>query len=193
MPSPRQRGATLALVLVLLVALSMLGVAGMRGAIDSERIAQATRAQQMALQAAELALHYCEAALLHARTTAAPASASGADQAPGEATAGMRWPDLAGWDHQALGAQTVPLALLQAEGSPAAYRRAPECLVESTKAPAGQPEIHTVTARGFGPDVPASPLTGAPAGAETWVQSQLAWPADGKGEPVRSWRQLLLR
>jgi Tfp pilus assembly protein PilX len=193
-PPGSQRGAVLALVLVLLVALSMMGILSLRGAIASERIAHATRTQALALQAAEIALRHCEAVLLQDRAMAAAARTAPADEPLTRAPPpSPRWSDVAAWDRQAVGAQAVPLALLQADGTHAVFRRAPECLIENTSAPHSPGDIHTVTARGFGPDVPATPLTGAPTGAEAWVQSQIAWPASGAGGPLRSWRQLMVR
>jgi type IV pilus assembly protein PilX len=55
-PSAMQRGASLVVALVMLLATFMLGISATRIAVENERAARGTRDRQMALEAAEAAL-----------------------------------------------------------------------------------------------------------------------------------------
>lgn len=60
----RQRGATLLVVLVMLVAVTLIGIGSIKSATLTEKMAGNLRNQQIVYQAAEQALRYCEQSVL---------------------------------------------------------------------------------------------------------------------------------
>ena len=79
-PIRRQRGATLAVVLILLLVMTLLGVFVLRGTLMEERMTAGTVDRSMAFQAAESALREAEAAI-HAARVAGTAIGYDCDQA----------------------------------------------------------------------------------------------------------------
>ena len=59
-----QRGVTLLIVLIMLTAITLIGIGAIKSATLSERMAGAMRNQQLTYQAAEQALRYCERAVI---------------------------------------------------------------------------------------------------------------------------------
>lgn len=180
-PSSRTRsaehGVVLIIALILLVVISLLAVTSLRNAGSSESVAANVRTTEMATQAADIALRYCESQVLATPTVA------GFTILP--MTTPPQWQNLSAWD-TATTSSTVTFALpasdLNESGLSTTYKRSPECMVECLKAdcmhPSGIPNTtatFVVTARGFGPEVPA--LTGTtrirPIGSEVWLQSHI--------------------
>lgn len=197
----RQRGIVLVVAMVLLAAMSLLAASTLRNAISTESVSGAVRTSETALQAAEIALRYCE------RLALASAAAMGASTATPSALTAPLWQDLANWDGASPKRTVLPLDAVNASGAYRLYRRAPECLAEplvvaSEDEVAGSPvstamsaTVFVITARGFGADVAAPVAPGRPAGTEVWLQSQIEQihTAGPPRPPTRAWRQLFMR
>jgi len=164
-------GIILVVVLIMLVVISLLAATTMRNALSSEGISGNVRLNQLATQAAEAALRYCEdsvAQMVHHTT--------GIVSLPTihDLTAPPKWSVTATWDVSPSVVFVLPLNTVN-DGAAAVYLRPPECLVERL-APAGTAEYSTtfvITARGFGPDVPAAPNGARPEGNEVFLQSTI--------------------
>jgi len=142
-----QRGVTLVVTLIILVAMMLTVSASLRSNTIQERIAGNTRAYQNAFQAAESALRNCEDRILNPPAAGLPTqiistSATG--------TAGERWNTPAWWD-----TNKIIVTLHSSDNTTTA-----ECLIEEVSF--GGSMGYYVTARG---------VTGA---GETFVQSVLA-------------------
>lgn len=197
----RQRGIVLVIALVLLTAISLLAASTLRNAISTESVSGAVRTSETALQAAEIALRYCE------RLALASATAKGGGAAVSAPPAAPLWKDLANWDGASPKRTVLPLDAVNASGAYRLYRRAPECLAEplvvaSEDEVPGSPgtamtsaTVFVITARGFGADVAAPASPGRPIGTEVWLQSQIEQihAAGAARPPTRAWRQLFMR
>lgn len=142
-----QRGVTLVVTLIILVAMMLTVSASLRSNTIQERIAGNTRAYQNAFQAAESALRNCENRILNPPAAGLPTqiistSATG--------TAGERWNTPTWW-----GTNKIIVTLHSSDNTTTA-----ECLIEEVSF--GGSMGYYVTARG---------VTGA---GETFVQSVLA-------------------
>jgi type IV pilus assembly protein PilX len=168
-----QRGVVLIIALVMLIIISMLATVGMRNATSSEAVSGAVRTTEMATQAAEMALRYCEQGAIQVQTGTGtlppadlPAVLTYVDP--------PRWRDMANWDTTSI-AFVVPSTVVNMTSTLLTYKRSPECLVERLPVGLGASVSNTstfvITARGFGPEVAAG--TGRPQGSETWLQSTL--------------------
>lgn len=142
-----QRGVTLVVTLIILVAMMLTVSASLRSNTIQERIAGNTRAYQNAFQAAESALRNCEDRILNPPAAGLPTqiistSATG--------TAGERWKTTTWWD-----TNKISVTLHSSDNTTTAA-----CLIEEVSF--GGSTGYYVTARG---------VTGA---GETFVQSVLA-------------------
>ncbi len=185
-----QRGLSLVIVLVLLAAMSLSAAAVLRQAVGNEKVGSNFRNQALALQSAEAALRYCEQRL------ALPASDPASLQ---DAQLALTTPQAPAWNlasswapARSLAAVTVlPLTALQSAESPNWMARLPECLVEKQMLAAEL--VYVITARGFGPDYSADPVTGqSRSGAVVWLQGTVLM--DRQASNVlqdRAWRRLL--
>ena len=171
-----QRGVVLIVALVLLVIISLLAVTSIRNAGSSESVSSNVRVTELSTQAADIALRYCEAKAYDMRA---------ADITPvGNLN---QWKTLANWDgswsnkDDLFKNSSFVLDPSLVNQSGITYRRPPECMVEE-QIPVVMPndppltsKFYTITARGFGPEVPA--LIGGnrirPVGSEVWLQSTL--------------------
>lgn len=175
-----QQGVVLIVALLILIVISLLTVTSMRNASSSESVAGNTRTTELAAQAADIALRHCEASLLSVMggdspyvTTFVAANILPAAQPP-------QWQDMStqtGWDSSVAPVFVVPLALVNQPGLTFdTYRRSPECMVETVSTVlTGSSVFYVITARGFGPEVPAL-IDGVrirPAGSEVWLQSTI--------------------
>jgi type IV pilus assembly protein PilX len=210
----KPRGVVLVIALVLLTAISLMAASTLRNAISTEHVSGALRTTETALQAAEIALRYCERLAMASITSA---TATGPSASAAASAAPPLWQDLGNWDGASAKHVTLPLDTVNAAGAYGLYRRAPECLAEplvvtaedDVRPPdaspaadsnaAGTPRVFAsvvvVTARGFGTDVPAQPTAGRPQGTEVWLQSQIEQihSAGVARAPTRNWRQLYMR
>ena len=166
-----QRGVVLIMSLIMLVVVSLLAVSTMKSAISSENVSGSVRLHQLAHQAAEMALAYCESTVVKAASGMAVPSDAPAIQ---DFSSTPLWQGGSTvWDSENAAVFTVPLAVVNVNNAP--YKRPPECLVERL-APVGSTlhnDLFAITARGFGPDVGSlvDPAKRRPSGSEVFLQS----------------------
>ena len=173
----RQQGVVLIIALIMLVVVSMLATLSIRSATSTEAVAGNVRTTQLATQSAEIALRYCEDTLATVHKTPGSAPAGWVESSY---SATPYYTDLTtNWDvNPAPKVFVVPLTSVNA-GS-VTFKRPPECLIENVQVLSGTPmntdtsTTYIITARGFGPEVPAADLTRSrPPGSEVWLQSTI--------------------
>ena len=184
----RQRGVVLVIALILLVVISLLAITSMRNAGSSESVAGNVRTTELAIQAAEIALRHCESSVLRIQKNAKGDTTSSEATYPTTFTAANiltaasppHWQDTAGnWDVAPSSAYVVPISFLNQTGMEiVTYLREPECMVEPlpmlTNGTVVSTSSFVITARGFGPEVPATDVSRSrPVGTEVWLQSNI--------------------
>ena len=195
MPRPprrarRQSGVVLAVAMIMLIIVSLLAAIAVRNATSSEGINANVRQTQLATQAAETALRYCEDAAIN---TVNDGTGTFAFTAPGgtaitnlalthiiAAPVGNNTPTSvlpANWDTTTNNGQLIlPLATVNLSGVSTTFARPPECMIERGIPDAANSYLNvlTVTARGFGPEVAAADGSRSrPVGSEVWLQTTL--------------------
>lgn len=181
-----QRGIVLIIALIMLGLISLLAMLSVRNATSTESVAGNVRTTELATQAAELALRHCEASVLAMLSSAAGTPSTYATTFDSNNVLPVaipaKWQDTANWDSEASAAYVLPLKMVNQPGIvPSTYKRPPECMVEPLAVtPPGAGAVvsistsFVITARGFGPEVPAAtPDRRRPVGTEVWVQSQI--------------------
>jgi type IV pilus assembly protein PilX len=178
-PRPAQRGVVLVIALLLLVVISLVTAMNVRNATSSEAVAGNVRTTQLAMQAAEIALRYCEdsvSSIVSGTGTFTTTMALSNIQAY---SATPRWTSTTLWDSSPSVAFVLPTNSVNGSGVSATYARMPECMVENMpKADASgastATKTYVITARGFGPEVDAANATrDRPKGSEVWLQSTI--------------------
>lgn len=171
-PARRQRGVVLIIALIMLVVISLLATFSIRNALSSEGVSGNARTTQLATQAAEIALRYCEDAIVNNMKSGTLLPAGLAVQPAQKPPLGV---DTANWDGTRTGVFVVPSASVNLAS--ATFLRMPECVTEQVPvvnaASNGLTTTSTflITARGFGPEVASG--TARPEGSEVWMQSTL--------------------
>lgn len=165
---PHQRGVTLIIALIVLIIIALTSASVMRSALVSDQVANNTRTQTLAAQAADLALRYCEqqvpACVAPFNCLAAPAAAAPA-----------AWETAGNWfgAGRAASVNVVPASKVNSAGiATALFSNAtlPECIAEHS--PLLGATTYVITARGFSPDYVVNATTGKTvAGSVVWVQS----------------------
>jgi type IV pilus assembly protein PilX len=185
-----QRGIVLVLALVMLVVISLLTALSVRNATSSEAVNSNVRQTQLASQAAETALRYCEEALttfLGAQTatltfTSPPSSTSitiDATYLHEVVTSGTPTSAIAAnWDSNSATnlILVLPTSSVNRSGITSTFIRPPECMVDrlTRDTSANYWKNFAITARGFGPEVAAADASrNRPVGSEVWMQSTL--------------------
>ena len=162
-----QHGVVLIIALILLVVISLLAVSTLHNAASTESVAGSVRTTELATQAADIALRYCENdVLVKVNNSTNPYTAG----------TGEQWKVITIWDTETpTKIYTIPLAVLQLNGISDTYKRPPECMVEQLLTKSTTSSFYLITARGFGPEVPAlaSGTRVRPVGTEVWLQSQI--------------------
>jgi type IV pilus assembly protein PilX len=168
----RERGIVLIIALVMLVVISLLATFSIRAALSNEAISGNVRTTQLASQAAEVALRYCEDAVINNMRNAVALPA-------GVTIQGVQVPPLGvsttNWDATRTGVFVLPSASVNL--GTATFSRMPECVIEQMRVGNAASTAMTttstflVTARGFGPEVAGG--TSRPDGSEVWLQSTL--------------------
>lgn len=194
-PRPLQQGVVLVIALVILVIISLLGAASLRSVNTTEITAGNVRKTEVASQAAEFVLRWCEDQVVKFKNNDGDgddASANDGD-ADGDATTltindysnPPLWDALdpqtkllKNWDGAGTAGKVNLLAtdlLNQANLKYATYKRMPECLVEPAEnALPAAARLFKITARGFGPEVSMVDINRTrPNGAEAWLQSTI--------------------
>jgi type IV pilus assembly protein PilX len=176
----RQSGVVLVIALLMLVAISLVASLSIRNATSSEAVAGSVRTTQLATQAAEVALRYCEKSVVDLvngattfTTTFAPSNILAYSIPP-------QWTNTAVWDSVSAAVFVLPADSVNAANVSTTYSRMPECMVETL--PLGDAtgvttatKSYVITARGFGPEVPADVTRARPkGGSEIWLQSVIA-------------------
>jgi type IV pilus assembly protein PilX len=184
-----QNGIVLVLALIMLVVISLLTALAVRNATSSEAVNSNVRQTQLASQAAETGLRYCEDALINlvaAGTvtysfTSPPSSATVSldasliqDMVTGTPTSMVA----ANWDTPTAGYKilVIPTSSVNRAGITSTFNRPPECIIDrlSPSTSATYSKNFTITARGFGPEVAsADNARSRPVGSEVWMQSSL--------------------
>jgi len=190
LPHRREQGIVLIIALIMLVVVSMLAAMSMRNSSSTESISGAVRSTNLATQAAEIALRYCEESTkaVISGTSSFPATSPTTFTAanvlpPGSPPA---WQNLATWDSASTAAFVLPTASVNQAGLTATFSRPPECMVEPLPTLVSGAVSNTtsfvITARGFGPEVPVADASRSrPVGAEVWLQSTIELASSGGG------------
>lgn len=194
-PHRGQGGVVLIMALIMLVVISMMAVMSVRNASSSEGVNANVRQTQLANQAAETALRYCEDAVLNMvsngtgifNITSPPNSSTVAfdatyvkDYVVGTPTSMVA----SNWDSTTATNKilVLPTSTVNRSGITSTFNRAPECMVERTVPVTVTNTYSTnfiITARGFGPEVAAAASTRSrPTGSEAWLQSSLELKSD---------------
>lgn len=185
----RQAGVVLIIALIMLVIISLLAAASVRNATSSEGINSNVRQTQLATQAAEIALRYCEDAAINlvnsgtaTFTFIAPPATSTSTLAMSHIvtyTAPPATPTAVitgNWDTTSAGPLVLPIASVNLSGTSATFSRPPECMIQRANPAISEPylSVLTITARGFGPEVSAADSSRTrPIGSEAWLQSTI--------------------
>jgi type IV pilus assembly protein PilX len=177
---PAQRGIVLIIALIMLVIISLLAAMSVRNATSSEGVSSNVRASQLASQAAEIALTYCEEAVRESMSGAITLTSIPTIQPM--VTPSAFWQSVGNWDTTTMPSGStgtlvfvIPAASVNVAGS-ATFSRAPECMVERLSPSSSPMYTHNfvVTARGFGPEVTAADSNRSrPQGSEAWMQSTI--------------------
>ncbi len=186
----RQSGVVLIVAMIMLIVVSLLAAIAVRNATSSEGINANLRQTQLATQAAETALRYCEDAAIN---TVNDGTGTFAFTAPGggaianlqmthiiAAPTGNNTPTSAlpaNWDTATANGQLIlPIATVNLTGVSTTFARPPECMIERARPDVAQSylSVLTVTSRGFGPEVAAADSSRTrPVGSEVWLQTTL--------------------
>ena len=172
--SPRRAaaGIVLPIALILLVVITLVGVATMRSAITAEDVTKSVRSNTVAMQAAETALRYCE-------TEAMSASASliiNPIPLDGEP---VLWRTRANWSNAAI-TNILPATLVTSADARQVPVQ-PRCLIETYRLRRGdndrtQRDPFQITAVGYSPDYRTDGNGRIVSGGEVWLQSVLRLP-----------------
>lgn len=166
-----QRGIVLAVALIMLAVIGLGSVTAMRSGIFGNLIAGNLRSNQLAVQAAELALRFCERQAMSdpPTITVQPLPALNTESP-------TLWTLPASWNGAAALATTLPQAVMNSPKSAIRYEQSPQCLVEALELRrtrgAFDETAFLITARGFSPDYSADG-DGAVNGSEVWLQSTI--------------------
>lgn len=184
-----QNGIVLILALIMLVVISLLTALAVRNATSSEAVNSNVRQTQLANQAAETALRYCEDAVINLvaagtatfNFTSPPSSTAIAldasliqDMVTGTPTSMVA----ANWDTTTAAYKilVLPTDSVNRSGITSTFSRPPECMVDrlSPSTTVSYSKNFVITARGFGPEVAAADAgRSRPVGSEVWMQSSL--------------------
>jgi type IV pilus assembly protein PilX len=172
-----QRGVVLVIALLMLVVISLVASLSVRNATSSEAVSGSVRTTQLAMQAAEVALRYCERSvvdIVNSTTTFTTNFAAGNIQ-PYSST--PKWTSTTLWDTTNTAVFVLPATSVNASGISTTFARMPECMVETipeanASGATTATNTYVITARGFGPEVTSAAGT-RPTGSEVWLQSTI--------------------
>lgn len=188
----KQRGVLLIVTMILLLIISGVAAFTIKGSGSSENVANNTRTQALAMQAAEAALRYAETGVLNqnrlenGKPLGSPAHTFAIAAAPTGLPAD--WTTVAKWDGGTSTSTVIKLFTLDGiascptnysttasrEGNFCGlYKRPPECMAQYANL---DKRVVWVTCRGFGPDVVDPPNKELPSGAEVFLQSIVRLP-----------------
>jgi type IV pilus assembly protein PilX len=171
-----QHGVVLVIALIMLTVISLLAALSMRNSISTESVSGNVRTGELASQAAEVALRYCEESVIQ-QVSGTVTFATNPTILAYSAT--PTWSLTSNWDVNTSPAFVLPAAALNQSGLNSTYRRLPECMVENMPMASASGALNTtstyvITARGFGPEVTAvNAARSRPQGTEVWLQSTI--------------------
>lgn len=176
------RGVALVIALILLIVITISSMMIMRSSLFSDMVSKNMRSQNLAMQAAEIALRFCERQV-------ADSTAGFRVFALNNSAITDEWQLAANWTAASNRVNTVPAAFI---GATVNFPVAPECIVrrlsyeeayDGAAVPrnAAKPEdrgvppeyifFFRITARGYSPDYERDANGNAVSGAEIWLQS----------------------
>lgn len=175
-----QRGAVLAMALIFLVILALVGAFTMRGSIVGEQVSKNIRSSQVAAQAAESALRFCEDLVRSGQITLPQPLDENAARVP------TQWNDRANWTGNVTSDEFVLRTFSDSGQTAAAGMRAlptpPQCMVERMSLPPAEGEPvksfdgiipWQITAVGYSADFARDASGNGSSGSEVWLQSIL--------------------
>jgi type IV pilus assembly protein PilX len=171
-----QQGVVLVIALIMLTVISLLAALSMRNSISTESVSGNVRTGELATQAAEVALRYCEESVIQQVAGSVTFVANPTILAY---SATPTWSLTSNWDVSTSPAFVLPATALNQAGLSSTYSRLPECMVENmpmanTSGTLSTTSTYVITARGFGPEVTAvDAARNRPKGTEVWMQSTI--------------------
>jgi Tfp pilus assembly protein PilX len=198
----RSQGASLIIVLVMLVVIGLTSAASLRNASSNERVSHNFRMHWLAEQYAEAALRYCQSQLLLADAQRVSSLQEAALMPINAGAPGWANPQTWSGSGGAFASLTsVAQAFVESSDSAFVPQRLPQCVVERQALPllqngvsVGSADVYVITARGFSPDYRES-LPGARSGAVVWLQCRLsvqrAAPGDAGTLADRVWMRII--
>lgn len=166
----RQSGVVLIVALIMLVIIGLTSAAVMRNALSADAVTNSNRSEALATEAAQIALKFCETAILATTPTVSIQPAS-------TPTAGQVWTNLANWARNS--PVSTELTVEDVRSSDAALSlstdQLPQCMAEDAgvSGPSGTQAV-IVTARGFSPDYTQDASGRPQSGSVVWLQSTLS-------------------
>jgi len=172
--SQDQQGVVLIVVLVLLVAVTLMSVNVMRGALNTDLMANNLRTQTLANEMAQLALRFCEDDLRKAIGDRALFTDNPDIQPSAADATSMAWKNKSNWVGSSPVAKTLTAQSLVSANSAFAPTYRPQCLAEYSPdtGPTSSDRIIVVTARGFSPDYNENNSQNVTSGSVAWLQSR---------------------
>jgi type IV pilus assembly protein PilX len=169
----RQQGVVLIVALIMLIVISLTATLAVRNATSNEASSNNVRTTNLAMQAAEVALDYCEQSVIQF-TGGTVTIAITSTPTLYDFASPPKWQSITNWDTATTAAFEIPAVSVNAAGISTTFSRFPECIVERSPITAETDSGFVITARGFGPDVAAPDANRTrPRGSEVWLQSTL--------------------
>lgn len=178
------KGVILPVTLVLLVVLITAGAVASRNAAVSEQVSNNFRTSNVAYQAAEIGIRYCESVAIDSIDNLGTSLPSDRAKIPattitltGPADSTAKWNTLANWKVTTV-AITVPASQYKPTNtsvdSGIQLVNAPTCIIERLKST--QSDRFLITARGLSNDAKTNATGQLTHGSESWLQSTLRRP-----------------
>ncbi|MEK8029397.1 hypothetical protein AACH06_01075 [Ideonella sp. DXS29W] len=151
---------TLLVALIVLVIIGLTSASVMRSVLSTDVVANNTRVQTLATQAAQIGLRYCETqAVADANGTPAALPASPADY----------WNTYSHWAEKKVGIYEVPEDYMLSSNSTFSPEKLPQCMVQQLVI--NGKTVYQVTAQGYSPDYSADGDGYTDTGSVVWLQS----------------------
>lgn len=191
MSSCRQRGVVLVVSLILIVILSLLGTFAIRNAGQSERSINGVRSVEVAREAAETALRFCEQVAIYDGDGKAYSEYGQTNvqtqiisdtTITGELDPNAAWRNPETWKGggpiQVPATYTTKYSGGSAATDVTSVANKPLCVIQKINNPTTKLQGYLITARGFANNASFDSTTGrAKQGAEAWLQSVLTRPS----------------
>ncbi|MDO8279151.1 MAG: PilX N-terminal domain-containing pilus assembly protein [Burkholderiaceae bacterium] len=172
----RQRGVVLVLSLILLVVISLVAIAAVRGSISGEQVSRNLRTNAAAAQAAETALRLCEDDVLSGSPTFViiPLSITGTNTMP------QTWRTRSNWSDATLANVLTTDIVNSADDAARTLPVMPRCMIEEyplLTLQGGVPrQSYLITSIGYSADYRVNGSNQLISGSEVWLQSILRRP-----------------